>query len=87
VHATDQYIGNPDPEVDPARGQLASKSLPSQLAEVPNSEDDDVEMPVGNLHPAMQPTEAEATPHPGVPPISDVVYWRSWDPDRHLWIV
>ncbi len=68
VHAAERYIGNPDPGEDPALGQLASKSLPSQLAEVPNSEDDDMEVPLGNLHLAMEPTEAENGPEPGMCP-------------------
>lgn len=39
--AAEGYLGNPDPEANPARGQPAFKSLPAHMAEVPNSEDED----------------------------------------------
>ncbi|CAL8467042.1 g6578 [Coccomyxa elongata] len=58
-------MGNPDPEVDPARGQLAVKSLPAQLVEVPNSEDDDDPLPVGITYAATLHTEPDNAAHHG----------------------
>lgn len=58
-------MGNPDPEVDPARGQLAVKSLPARLVEVPNSEDDDDPLPVGITSAATLHTEPDNAAHHG----------------------
>lgn len=61
-------MGNLDPEVDPARGQLAVKSLPAQLAEVPNSQDDDAPLPVGITSAATVHTEPDMAAHHGAVP-------------------
>ena len=61
-------MGNPDPEVDPARGQLAFKSLPAQLAEVPNSEDDDAPLFVQMTSAATVHTEPDFPAHHGANP-------------------